>query len=180
MSNNLSNQVIDPTTVGITTADNDGDGKKKRKRMTLDDKIEYYKQQQAEYAAKLKEAQPQQAQRDRKNRTRDLIQIGGVVRKYVPDATTDSTAVLLQRALASAVQPDDEIVAIGNAARDVMPSITSQQVANLLKMYVSLFASADAVRIDRDSLKVIYDQRPYITNRLSTMAGSTVTANPQA
>lgn len=178
MSNNLSNQVIDPTTVGITTADN-GDGKKKRKRMTLDDKIAYYKQQQAEYAAKLKEAQQQQAQRDRKNRTRDLIQIGGVVRKYVPDATTVSTAELIQRAIASDAQLDADIVAIGNAARDVMPSITSQQVTNLLKMYISLFPSADAVRIDKDSLKVIYDQRMYITKRLSSVASSTATANPQ-
>ncbi|MBR5970038.1 MAG: conjugal transfer protein TraD, partial [Lachnospiraceae bacterium] len=70
--------------------------KKNRKHMTPDEQIEYYKQQKEELDKKIKEAKRNLRDKERKERTRNLIRLGGVVVKYVPDATTDSTADLIQ------------------------------------------------------------------------------------
>ena len=147
--------------------------KKTRKRMTPAEQIEYYKQQQAALSKKIKDAEQALREKERKNRTRDLIQIGGVVRKYVPDATIDSTAELIQIALAVRDGNNADLIAIGQAAKTIMPSITPHNIGNLLKMYISLFDNPDSARIDKSSLKAIYDQRKYIVSRLSTIADAT-------
>ena len=125
--------------------------KKNRKHMTPDEQIEYYKQQKEELDKKIKEAKRNLRDKERKERTRNLIRLGGVVVKYVPDATTDSTADLIQ---------------IAQAAKSIMPSITPHQIENLLKMYASLFNNPADVRIDKTCLEAIYNQRKYIAGRL--------------
>ena len=96
-----------------------------------------------------------------------------MVRKFLPDATSDSTAELIQLAINARNDNSTELMAIGQAAKSIMPSITPHSIENLLKVYISLFASPDAARIDRASLKAIYDQRKYIVNRLASDAGAT-------